>query len=333
MTADRNIPRWRSGTLVTMFLLMPVTDLRALPQSVVLEYENDVIVGEDRWYTNGVRASWVVPASGRFHDFVIDLGDQAGLLKPDSELSYGFSAGQNMYTPRDITDPDPPEGNRPYAGWLYFSTGVGETHRGGLRRLLLTLGAVGPASLGERTQKEVHRALDTDMPRGWDTQLGNEVTAMLSFERLWRVWQADGNDGWGTDLSTHAGATLGTPYTLAGTGLTVRAGHHMPKDFSPPRIQPAFPGSLQFRPAERWGWYFFFGVDGQGRAHDTFLDGNTFRDSRSVARNPWVGELMAGLALAWRDLRISHTFTHRTREFQGQDEAQRFGAFSLTLQW
>ena len=316
-----------------MLLLSLAAGLEARPQSLALEYENDVIVGKDRWYTNGVRASWVVPASGPLHDSVRGLGRRTGLLRPDSELGYGFALGQNMYTPRDITDPNPPGDDRPYAGWLYFSTGVGETHRGGLRRLLLTVGVVGPASLGEPIQKEVHRMVDTDMPRGWNTQLGNEVTVMLSLERLWRVWEATENNGWGADLSTHAGATLGTPYTLAGTGLTVRAGRHMPEDYSPPRIQPAFPGSLQFRPAQRWGWYVFFGVDGQGRAHDTFLDGNTFRDSRSVPRNPWVGELMGGLAMAWRSLRLSHTFTHRTREFDGQSEPQRFGAFSLTFQW
>lgn len=322
---------WRLTALV---LLLTVTNgAYSRPSSLVLEYENDVVAGDDRWYTNGVRASWIQPTSGRLHELVEDLGERTGRLAPDSSTAYGFALGQNMYTPRDITLEDPPEDDRPYAGWLYFSTGIGAVRDGELRRLLLTVGVVGPASLAERTQKEVHRLVDTDMPRGWDTQLDNEPTLMLSYERIQRLWQVSGDRAWGADVSGHFGLTLGTPYTLAGTGATLRFGQHMPDDHSPPRIQPAFPGSLQFRPAERWGWYLFLGVDGQARAHDTFLDGNLFRDSRSVPREPWVGEVMGGIAVAWRRLRLSHTLTHRTREFDGQAEGQRFGAFSLTFQW
>lgn len=302
--------------------------------TLILEYENDLFAGEDRWYTNGVRATWMrTSRPGLHNDRVTRVGERSRLVDLGKPVSYGFSLGQNMYTPKDITDPDPPEDDRPYAGWLHVSAGLGQLRSSSLTRLSITVGMVGPASLADRTQKEVHRFIDTDVPRGWDTQLRNEPTLMVSAERIERVWEMRRSDGWGADLSGHLGVALGTPFTLAGTGLTLRLGRYMPNDFSPPRIQPAFPGSMHFVPAERWGWYVFTGIDGQRRARDVFLDGNTFRRSRSVPREPWVGELFVGLAVANQRARLAYTHAYRSREFSGQPEDAEYGSLSLSVYW
>ncbi|ABI56538.1 lipid A deacylase LpxR family protein [Alkalilimnicola ehrlichii MLHE-1] len=302
--------------------------------TLILEYENDLFGGDDRWYTNGVRATWMrTGRPGLLYDLVTLVGERSRLVDPGKPISYSFSLGQNMYTPKDITDPDPPEDDRPYAGWLNVSTGLGQLRSDSLTRVMVTVGMVGPASLAKRTQKEVHRLIDTDMPRGWDTQLRNEPTLMVSAERIERVWEMPRVDGWGADLNGHLGLALGTPFTLAGTGLTLRLGRHMPNDFSPPRIQPAFPGSMRFVPAERWGWYVFTGIDGQGRARDVFLDGNTYRRSRSVRREPWVAEATVGLAVANRWARLAYTHAYRTREFKGQPEDAEYGSLSLSVRW
>lgn len=302
--------------------------------TLILEYENDLFAGDDRWYTNGVRATWMRTGKpGVLHDLVTLVGERSRLLDPDKAVSYSISLGQNMYTPKDISDPDPPEDDRPYAGWLNVSTGLGQLRSDSLTRVMVTVGVVGPASLADRTQKEVHRFIDTDMPRGWDTQLRNEPTLMVSAERIERLWERRGEGAWGADLNGHLGFALGTPFTLAGTGLTLRLGRYMPNDFSPPRIQPAFPGSMRFLPAERWGWYVFTGIDGQGRARDVFLDGNTYRRSRSVRREPWVGEATIGLAVANQRARLAYTHAYRTREFKGQPEDAEYGSLSLSIRW
>ncbi|RLK50157.1 hypothetical protein DFR31_0046 [Alkalispirillum mobile] len=319
--------------LATALLLLPGT-AAADRNTLILEYENDLFGGEDRWYTNGVRATWVRTGDpGILHSLVEWLGDHTNLVDPDKPVSYAYSLGQNMYTPKDITDPDPPEDDRPYAGWLNFSTGLGQLRSDSLTRVIVIAGMVGPASLADRTQKEVHRFIDTDMPEGWDTQLRNEFTLMVSAERNQRLWELRTDGGWGVDVNAHLGVALGTPFTLAGTGMTVRVGHHMPNDFTPPRIQPAFPGSMRFVPGERWGWYVFAGLDGQGRAYDVFLDGNTYRSSRSVDREPWVGEAMFGAAVANQRLRLAYTHAYRTREFKGQPEDADYGSLSLSIRW
>lgn len=63
----------------------------------------------------------------------------------------------------------------------------------------------------------------------------------------------------------------------------LRLGQRLPLDYGPPRIQPSLPGSGFFvPPQDRFGWYLFAGVEGRAVARNIFLDGNTFRDSRSV---------------------------------------------------
>ena len=65
-------------------------------------------------------------------------------------------------------------------------------------------------------------------------------------------------------------------------------------------------------------------------AHNLTLDGNTFRDSHSVDRNEWIAEASAGLALAWDEWQVTYAAVQRTREFDGQDEQDKFGALTLS---
>ena len=73
-------------------------------------------------------------------------------------------------------------------------------------------------------------------------------------------------------------------------------------------------------------------------ARDVFLDGNTFKNSPSVKKNPYVMEARMGftahypLPRQWwvNGLRVTVSMVHRTREFKTQDKADRYGSFQLT---
>ncbi len=82
-----------------------------------------------------------------------------------------------------------------------------------------------------------------------------------------------------------------------------------------------------------FGWYLFAGVEGRAIAHNIFLDGNTFRDSRSVDKKPLVGDLQFGLVLDWSDIRFSYTHILRTREFRTQEKFDGFGALSVSIKF
>ncbi|MFW5452415.1 lipid A deacylase LpxR family protein [Thioalkalivibrio sulfidiphilus] len=296
---------------------------------LVLEYENDLFAGEDRYYTSGVRASWITPGSG-VPGLLRDVGELIPFFPGQGELKASWSIGQSMYTPKDIEEANPSPDDRPYAGWLYVSGGLAEETGDRLDRLQLTLGVVGPASLAEQTQKTIHEFMGSPIPQGWDHQLGNELTLMVSYERQWRSRVRAADEGWRIDLTPHWGGTLGTPFSLVNAGLTLRAGRDLPHDYGPPRIQPALPGSGLFVPRSRWGWYLFAGVDARAVAWNTFLDGNLWRDSPSVDREVFVGDAQLGAVLALGRARLAYTHVFRTPEFRNQEEREDFGALSLS---
>lgn len=296
---------------------------------LVLEFENDMFAGEDRYYTNGVRAGWITPDAG-VPGLLRDLGELVPFFPGVGELKASWSIGQSMYTPRDIRAEEPDPDDRPYAGWLYVSGGIAEETGQRLDRLQLTLGIIGPASVAETTQKEIHRLVGSPLPRGWDHQLKNELTVMVSYQRQWRAWMRLAEGGWQLDLTPHWGATLGTPLTLASAGLTLRFGRDLPHDYGPPRIQPAMPGSGLFVPRTRRGWYAFLGVDAQAVAWNVFLDGSTFRDSPGVDKRHLIGDAQAGAVLSLHRARVAYTHIFRTREFDGQDGREDYGALSLS---
>lgn len=296
---------------------------------LVLEYENDLFAGKDRYYTSGVRAGRITRGAG-VPGLLRDLGNLIPFFPGTGDIKASWSIGQSMYTPKDITLEQPDPDDRPYAGWLYASGGLAEETGQRLDRLQLTVGVIGPASLAKQTQTEIHRVMGSPVPQGWDAQLDNEVTLMVSYERQWRARVRTAEEGWRIDLTPHWGATLGTPFTLVNTGLTLRAGRDLPHDYGPPRIQPALPGSGLFVPRARWGWYVFAGVDARAVAYNVFLDGSTFRSSPGVDRRPFVGDAQAGAVVGLGRARLAYTHVFRTRDFYGQAEREDFGAVSMS---
>ncbi len=296
-------------------------------------WENDMFYSVDRHYTNGGNITWV---PGR------EVPPPGWLLKParllpwfpgEGEIRHGYALGHSMFTPGDLGNPDPPLTERPYAGWLYVTAGLGIKTDRQIDHFWMTAGIVGPASLAEQAQETVHRIAGTDMPRGWDTQLGNEPGFILGWQRSWRELARATVLGNALDVSPHAGGSLGNVFTYANAGVTLRYGSRLPDDLGPPRIQPGNTGGGDFSPVSGFRWYLFAGVEGRAVARNIFLDGNTFRESRSVDKKPFVGDLQFGLVLDWNAVRLSYTHIQRSREFETQDGNDEFGAMTVSVKF
>jgi lipid A 3-O-deacylase len=134
----------------------------------------------------------------------------------------------------------------------------------------------------------------------------------------------------GTEFAAHAGGTLGNAISEIETGAFFRLGQRMPLDFGPPRISNSASGSGFFQATAEWGWYLFIGSELRYVARNLMLDGNTFRDSPSVEREPWVGEVSVGAVWYRRATRITYTHVWRTREFKTQDGTGTFGGVSVS---
>jgi len=294
--------------------------------------ENDLLYNADRHYTNGVHLSWLADA-GAEPQWATDAARRLPLFADSEDLRVELALGQNMYTPRDIRRRETPPDDRPYAGWLYGTVGIIAETRQHLDQLQVGLGVVGPASLGEQTQKFVHTYVGSPEPQGWDSQIRNEPTLQAAFQRSWRYRTATGLPGFDMDAIPHAGANVGNALTYANGGLMLRLGYNIPKDYGPPRIQPSLPGSGYFEPIGQFGFYVFAGVDGRAVGRNIFLDGNLLADSRNVEKRPLVGDVQLGVAVVWLGVRMAYTHVRRSQEFDGQEQPDRFGALSISYRF
>jgi hypothetical protein len=306
-----------------------------------IEENDSVLFDSDKYYTQGLELAylgpdvtadsvWIAP-----FDALGDLGpfDAAGA----SEVSrrYEVLLGQSMFTPEDTAREDPDPDDRPYAGWLYGGVGlIQDTDRRRLDHLELLAGMIGSNAFGKTTQNDYHQFIAIDKSRGWDEQLHDEPGLMLSYERKWRFLQPIG-DGFAVDAIPELGITVGNVMDYVQGGGMIRFGKNLEADYGPARIRPALSGTPYFNSDYLdgpFGFYFFVGTQGRAVARNMFLDGNTFRDSRSVDSKPLVGDLSGGLSMFWGDaVRLDAVLTYRTEEFDNQDDPTKLWGLNMTI--
>jgi len=297
-------------------------------------WENDYFADTDRNYTNGVRISYLSglkKPEGVSSFFAYDILG----AHHDAGVRRGFAIGHSIFTPEDTAATAPLPDQHPYAGWLYGEYSVLVQQRQRVHQITLQAGVVGPAAQGEWVQNNWHDLIDGDPVNGWDNQIGNEPGFTLSYDRQFRALHEFGGGGFGADITPSAGVTLGNVDTRVRGGFTLRIGNDLyANPYGPPRVRPALTGIGSFSAADRFSWYFFAGVNGAAVAHNIFLDGSLFNDSDpNLDKNVLVGEVQAGIALQFRRAQIAYTYVTRTKEFETQTSAQRFGAVSLSVKF
>lgn len=303
---------------------------------VTLIVENDSLGGgTDQNYTSGVRINYTntdvtFPQIAHRIDRLIPTFE----INRTSSIYYSF--GQNIYSPRDITRTSLNPDDRPWAGFLYGTLGMVTLTDNHTDEVEATLGIVGPAALGELTQKFVHKHLtDSITPEGWENQLKNEPGAMLAWQRSWPM-AINGlvNDNFWS-VKPYAGATVGNIYTYGDVGFTLRLSPYDSRwQDTPLRVRPSMPGTGIYDISNNnWSWALFSGIEARAVARNIFLDGNTFTDSHSVDKKPFVFDATAGAALTYKNTRLSYTLVYRTDEFEMQKEPEIFGALSLGLRF
>lgn len=309
------------------------------PTYLSLSVENDNFGGNsDRYYTSGVRLTWF--NAGTPVPPVIDkLADRVPTFDLNETTSVFFTLGQNIYTPKDIRIAENQDNDRPWAGFLYGSVGLATATQNRdipfhIDELEFTLGVVGPPSLGEQAQKNVHKYISgSPEPQGWDHQLKTEPGFVISWQRRMPFAANYDTDYIHARIEPNFGVSLGNIYTYAESGVTFVLGSSRELD-TPQRVRPAMPGTGMFlTPRDEINWQIFAGIDGRLVGRNIFLDGNTFANSHSVDKKYLVGDASAGVSLTYDDYRLSYTLNARSKEFDGQDEQSIYGSVTLSTRF
>lgn len=293
--------------------------------------DNDVFVGKDNGYTNGMYFS---------------LYTIGGRLRPNFWVSpllwtmpsgYGsnrinvHSIGQTLTTAEDITEANPPADAIPYSGLLKYTNAhiiAGPYYADWVST---SIGIVGPAAKGKETQTEFHALIGAEKPMGWDTQLKNEIVFGFSRGRAIRVLASSFDT---MDLLAGGHVSLGTIESGGRLGLMLRYGRNLRDSYSTVLLA----SSRAANPiAVNNGWFVYAGVSANYVFNQIMTDGNTFRESRSIDYDHHYNTYMTGItyslgqasSLSFAYLSsFSEDDTARSRQ---TEQLNRFG--TLTLAW
>ncbi|MDZ4185400.1 MAG: lipid A deacylase LpxR family protein [Desulfuromonadales bacterium] len=187
----------------------------------------------------------------------------------------------------------------PYVGVLTLQSSWYAFNDNEFRGFEITAGVVGPASLAEETQKTVHKLTGNNDPKGWDNQLETEPVFNLNYMRKHKVWRWGNPGGLSFDTAINGNVGVGNLMTQASTALEMRFGHNMPGGFvyvpDPIGVRMHYIAALKPENPRTASLYASLVLFGSAIAYNIFLDGNTFHDSHSVAKEPLVGVTIAGL--------------------------------------
>lgn len=311
--------------------------------SIAFYTENDkYFAGTDEHYTNGFKMSFLSTDLRSFTDDSVPKPIRGlarllgGLVEDNLPYKLGFSLGQNIYTPKDTQTTAYQPNDRPYAAWLYAGVAFQVYHppvrENGISRLdvfEITGGIVGPSALGRQVQNGFHDVINAEHAQGWRNQIHDEPGVNLVYERKYRFHTPNARESWGADFIPHAGLSLGNVSTYANAGFEIRAGYKLPADFGSNLIRPSGDSNALHRPP--FSIFLFAATDGRAVARDITLDGNTFEDSPSIDKKPFVGDFYAGLGIGTRNWQMTYAQVYRTIEFDGQDKRSVFGSISVSF--
>lgn len=311
--------------------------------SLVVTEENDVFTSpfgphSDRHYTQGLKLS-LLAGDQQFANttgFLNQLLPVWGFQPARQNLGFVLLA-QHIYTPGSIGQPDPILDDRPYAGWLYSGLifqRAGFTAAGipTFENWELDLGVVGPESLANVAQTEVHRVrFPNNIPQGWHNQLPFEPGLELKYDRRWRLSLLADESRW-FDLIPHIGASVGNIRVHANAGLLARLGWNLPDDYGPAPMESTLSPTAAPATHAKFGCFVFAGIEGRALARDLFLDGSTFRSSLKVEKRPFVGDLQLGFGvMVFQHLEFTYTYVWRSEQFVRQENADEFASLNARV--
>lgn len=301
-------------------------------------WDNDLLTGSDKGYTNGIRASYLTTPAEKDDSCRVCLAARArdklsampGIGGPDSQHALVVTITQLMITPEDIGTRSPQFNNVPYTGYLSGRVGLWSWNPEQITGYGLLLGVVGPDSYAEESQKRVHQITGSTTPNGWNNQLGTDTIAGVGATHARRFYSGGNPAMIEQDMGWVAGLRASSFISDARVGLSWRMGSHLPINFIPDYAgissSIGLPGALNVPGS---GWSVFAGIMGQWIPY-SYIDEkaeNYQYDQKTV-----VGH--AGIGAGWHTPGFQATVTLRTTSSQNKTNKDplSFGTISFTWQ-
>jgi len=336
---------YRQLMVCSIFILLSTGNVGkavAADEFAAFIFENDVFTdNSDDGYTNGMGYAWGYAGFDEFDDsntpgWIQWISEDLYISTlPDKRRAITYQVFQSIINPTDSEISELQPDDYPYAGTLTWKATQYAIDDQVTDTVSLLLGAVGPVSLAEPTQKAVHELNDSVDPQGWDNQLNNEPLFQLGVGRKWRL--VDGNISGTTDYDviTALEGTLGNLSSNADVGMTFRFGTDLLRTYPVAALLPA----REVNPMTGTGfgnYYAFFSIMGRYQANNIIIDGNSsaFDDDNNSDLDLEHGQnfVSAGFAVSFDSWSLLLSAVSASKDFE-EDDDDRYSFGSLSVSW
>ncbi len=281
--------------------------LGSISRDITVTVDNDIYFHTDYYYTAGAKINYrrLIYKDSKLYKLMNSKQSNSARLFID------YHCGSKIFNPRNISFKDSKTTDRPYAGYNY--AGLNLIHFKSPTKgidLGFELGVIGEITgLGE-FQRWLHRQTHFLVPKGWDSQISNEMVVNLNFQILRSVKVARG-----VDLISNTGLYAGTGLNRISQDATFRF-----LRFNPISNSNFLKTNLNWeKPATKLNneFFLFAGLGIDYTVSNIFIEGSLFSSNRSpftVAAEPLIFRTNAGMMYSRSRSSLSMTVHHLSKE-------------------
>jgi len=272
------------------------------PSEIGMVIDNDLFTSavHDRYYTSGMEF---------FYRFLAD-NDNPKINKVIKD----FRIGQYIYNPQTVRASDYFVNDRPFAGYLFFESGVNIFYQNeSVLKLTGQLGILGPSSQAQGVQEFIHKTFRYPKVEGWQYQIedayGIQAEAFYSHKVLSNEYKDF------VDFHLQGNAKLGTIWTEVSAGLLARIGFR--------KLLPVYDSNLHFaslsankNPEQVREFYLYVSPNANYQVFDATIEGGISDANSPVTFKiiPWRFNFEAGLKYRKNNWNLSYAFMFRGKE-------------------
>jgi len=234
---------------------------------------------------------------------------------------------QTINTPDDIASKKLQKDDVPYVGMLSWRANQYAFDDKVVDVLSLTLGIIGPLSLGEQVQKGSHKIIGANKPRGWNHQLDTEPVFRVSAAHNWRLMDGLMSKQFGYDVIGLSKIGVGTIASDINAGVMFRVGEKLTQTFP---VTSLLPGR-EVNPLGivKKAYYFYIGGVVRYVANDIRIDGNTFSHSHSLNLRHDQYALAAGFSMNLGSVVITFSYIKPSAPVVNRSKTDECARFSV----
>jgi len=272
--------------------------------------ENDALASkDDSYYTGGLFYTWMGQDNSGF-DF--NLMDN---LQTNNAISFTHL----VFTPKDKDTTTRILNDSPYAGYAKLNFLLYKSSNNYFHEFAMNVGAVGPIVQAKELQSGFHDLIGHSKPAGWDNQLGNQITAGLSYNFAKKTDKINlGKLKF--DWTNNVKIDLGNFYSGVMVSSMVRIGSSFPNTFA---TTGSFMGAdesslLNFQGIKSFNWAVSFGLYANKIANYYIIDESRDQGHTIPKVNYITGEQVA-YDIFYDDVqysfKIKSTYLHNNKAF------------------